>query len=294
MLAATTTSESRQLQSPNGQGPPSLDSKRDQPGLATTLPEQAAYFELSGVYLYTVLHEVENPLARILLVGAFPSERHNPSYVPWVRWARYLAARGIECLRFDYRGTGESTGGFEQMTFGHWIEDIKLLAGWLKIRQPLVPLVLHGLELGALLAGNAFAANIGEAFLSWAPPNNANEVLRASLFRRVAADNMFRSGTPRNRAAEYIRRLETDPIEVDGYEWSSILWRDSFDLELPVGMQGEGDFVSERQKPFRIVRLGNDAEPLVKGYKYETLNPDLSELFADNFQWIATSVAING
>ena len=59
------------------------------------LLERAGYFPVSGAHLYTVLHEVPDPLARVLLVGPFASERHN-SYLPWVRWARYLASRQIE------------------------------------------------------------------------------------------------------------------------------------------------------------------------------------------------------
>ena len=124
------------------------------------LVEHAGYCKVSGAYLYTVLHEVPDPLARVLLIGPFASERHN-SYLPWVRWARYLAAKGIEVLRYDYRGIGESTGIFEEMTFDHWSEDVELLADWLKSRSPEVPLVLHGLEIGALLAGNAFHSGIG-------------------------------------------------------------------------------------------------------------------------------------
>ncbi len=57
-----------------------------------TLLECAGYFTVSGADLYTVLHEVPKPVARVLLVGSFASERHF-SYHPWVRWARYLAAR---------------------------------------------------------------------------------------------------------------------------------------------------------------------------------------------------------
>ena len=89
--------------------------------------EHAGYRKVSGAYLFTVLHEVPDPLARVLLIGPFASERHN-SYLPWVRWARYLAAQGIEVLRYDYRGIGESTGLFEEMTFTHWIQDVELLA----------------------------------------------------------------------------------------------------------------------------------------------------------------------
>jgi hypothetical protein len=64
--------------------------------------EQAGYLEFRGDHLYSVLHGVPNPVARVLLVGPFASERYF-SYLPWVRWARYLADRRIEALRFDYR-----------------------------------------------------------------------------------------------------------------------------------------------------------------------------------------------
>src|SRR5579885_2046776 len=109
--------------------------------------EEAGYFPIGGVHLYTVLHTVPDPVGRVLLAGSFAHERHT-SYIPWVRWARYLAARGIECLRFDYRGIGESTGAFTEMSFDQWLEDVQSLAMWLKRRSPDLPLVLHGLEIG--------------------------------------------------------------------------------------------------------------------------------------------------
>ena len=61
--------------------------------------------------------------------------------------------------------------------------------------------MLHGLELGALLANKAFAADVGDALLLWAPPGNANDVLRAALLKRIAVDNMFRYGAERKRLA---------------------------------------------------------------------------------------------
>ena len=54
------------------------------------------------LFLYTVLHEVQDPRARVPLVGPFTLERHT-SYRAWVQWARYLAARRIEVLRYDLR-----------------------------------------------------------------------------------------------------------------------------------------------------------------------------------------------
>lgn len=253
--------------------------------------DRCGYFEVRGTHLYTVLHEVPDPLARVLLVGAFGPER-NTAYTPWVRWARYLALRGIECLRFDYRGMGESTGNFGDLSFEDWSEDVELMAEWLNRRPPGVPLVLHGLELGALLAGKAFAARLGDALLTWAAPASANEVLRPALQRRVTADNMFRYGGQRRAMADYIRQLETEPLEVDGYRWSSKLWNDSFRFEMPAALRLDGSDVFDGNRPFRAVSLDRSAEPLVKGALSVVVNPDLSGLFADNFEWIASALAI--
>ena len=256
--------------------------------------EQAGFFEAKGAHLYTVLHGAVDPLARILLVGPFASERHL-SYIPWVRWARYLAARRIECLRYDYRGIGESTGLFEEYSFENWIEDVELLAAWFKSRSPDLPLILHGLELGALLAGHAFVKGVGDGLLLWAPPRNANLSLRAALLHRVAVDHAFKYGDERKPASHYIRQLETGHfLDVDGYQWSGRLWRESFQLELPAGLEEESTAASVWKKPVRHVKLDSKAAPLVKGSSvgYENINRDFTYLFSDNFEWIARAVAL--
>jgi alpha-beta hydrolase superfamily lysophospholipase len=258
------------------------------------LLEQAGYFEVSGAHLYTVLHGVADPVARVLLVGPFASERHR-SYIPWVRWARYLAARRIECLRYDYRGIGESTGAFEDMSFENWIEDVELLAGWLKARSPDLPFALHGLELGALLAAKTFETGVGDALLLWAPPASANQALRATLLRCIGMDNMFKYGDERKLVSDYLRQLESGhSIEVDGYHWSAKLWHDSLSFELPVGMESESTAASACNRPVRTVNLDRHAAPLIKGSSvgYEALHKDFGGMFADNIEWIVKALAI--
>src|ERR1700691_4478826 len=131
-----------------------MPSMQTYPQSKTTLPEEAGYRTVAGAHLYTVLHGATTPVARVLLVGPFASERQN-SYLPWVRWARHLAARNIEVLRFDYRGVGESLGLFKDIIFKDWHADLQFLTDWFASRTPALPLILHGLEMGALLAAKS-------------------------------------------------------------------------------------------------------------------------------------------
>jgi hypothetical protein len=253
------------------------------------IAEHAGYCKVSGASLYTVLHEVPNPLARVLLIGPFASERHN-SYLPWVRWARYLAAKGIEVLRYDYRGIGESTGTFEETGFDHWREDVELLAAWLKSRSPQAPLVLHGLEIGALLAANAFHNGIGDGLLLWSPPANAQQALRSTILRWVGLEYLYKPSEEVRPAAEYFRQLEEQGafVEVEGYQWSGSLWRDSFGVNLPGSMIDDSTAASAYDRPVRIVKLDKRAAPLVRGgfVGYDEAK-DFNWLFAPNADWIA-------
>jgi hypothetical protein len=255
------------------------------------LPEQAGYFAVPGAHLYTVLHQVPEPVARVLLVGSFASERHF-SYHSWVRWARYLAARGIEVLRYDYRGIGESTGVFEEMSFENWVEDIQLLSDWVTARSPSVPLFLHGLEIGAILAAKTFQRGIGDALLMWSPPTSANHALRSSLLRWAGLEQLWESPENRRSASEYIRQLEQGlPIEVQGYQWSSRLWRDSFHFDMPINLEREPSFCGPSEKPVKTIKFGKDSNSLVMPYsRYDEVR-DLTWLYSESFEWVASALA---
>lgn len=258
----------------------------------TEAQEQAGYFPVPGAHLYSVLHQVTNPVARVLLAGPFASERQF-SYNPWVRWARYLAARQIEVLRYDYRGVGESTGVFTEMTFEHWHEDIELLAHWVASQSPSVPLLLHGVEMGAILAAKCFNHGLGNALLLWSPPANANHSLRAILRRWAGMEQLFESPDNRKPANEYIRELEQgSSIEVHGYEWSSRLWRESASFHMPPNMADATSTLSSDGKPIKIVTFGKDAKSLVMPFRRYEEGQDLTGLYSSTFNWISEVLAL--
>jgi hypothetical protein len=261
---------------------------------ASALAEHAGYFPVPGAHLYTVLHAVEAPLARVLLVGSFASERHT-SYRPWLQWARYLAARRIEVLRFDYRGVGESTGVFTEMTLDSWVDDVERLSAWFRKREGHVPLLMHGLEMGGLLAARAFHSGETDALLLWSAPVNANKVLRSTLQRWIGPQQLRKPEQDRRPASHYFRLLDAgESVEVDGYEWSGELWRQSLSFELPATMIPPNDPANSYRRPVRVVQLGKSAAPLVLGGLLQGFEEgkDFSWLFAPNYEWITSSLGI--
>lgn len=256
------------------------------------LREQAGYFEVPGAHLYTVLHHVAEPVARVLLIGPFGSER-TYSYHPWVRWARYLAQRRVEVLRYDYRGIGESTGVFEEMSFEHWSEDVRLLVGWFANRSPGVPLLLHGLEVGAILAGRIFHEGKGDALLLWSPPENANQALRSTLLQWAGLQQMLDSPDSRIPGSEYIRRLEKGSyVDVQGYHWAGRLWQESFTFDLPSALNDESAAALCYKLPVRNCKLGKEASPLVKPFRGYLEVKDFTWLYSENFSWIASVLSL--
>lgn len=261
---------------------------------ATTkvLEEHAGYIPVPGADLYGMLHRAARPQARALLVGPFASERQF-AYPVWARWARYLAARGIEALRYDHRGTGESTGDFESATFERWCADVEVLTGWLARQRPECPVLLHGVELGAVLAGRCFAAGMGDGLLLWSPPANANQALRTILRRWAGIEQFYGSPENRKSASEYIHELEDGKsIEVHGYVWTSRLWRESFEFGIPDGMKHEGPLVDSRGRPAKVSTFGAKAGALTMPYRRYEGDQDCSVIYSSTYMWVAEALRL--
>jgi pimeloyl-ACP methyl ester carboxylesterase len=171
------------------------------------------------------------------------------SHITWVRWARALAGAGFQTLRFDFRGTGESTGLFRDFTFTDWLQDITDAFERLHVDDGR-PTILCGLRIGALMAARAFSTGIGHGLLAWDPPDGGEAALMELLRRRLATD--FMEGTLGQRATreEYVDALLSgEVVTVEGYDWTRRLWQEAIGLPLAVPPPDD-------PRPWTLVSMG--------------------------------------
>lgn len=264
----------------------------------TKATEKIEFVDFKGFQLYTAIHRPSRVKAAVVLAGPFATERPY-SYTPWVRWARFLENNDFGVARFDYRGIGESSGTFSDISLAMWIEDIEFIAARAKKEFPNVPLILHGLGLGGLLGSIVFKEGIGDALLLWSAPASGEEALREGLMRRMAADY---AGTTGKRATwqDYMDELQSGKsIPVQGYPITGPLWNEATACKLYV--PGQKDSEADK-RPCRQVKLDKNAAPLIAGIGQwralnpslrigsVPLNPDLTPLFKENAEWMAQAV----
>ncbi|HRG99485.1 MAG TPA: alpha/beta hydrolase [Polyangiaceae bacterium] len=217
----------------------------------------------------------------VLLVGAMGLERAH-SHLVWVRWARHLARRGLDVLRFDYRGLGESTGEHAELTLDSCVEDVTRAVGLLRALHPSSPIALHGLRGGALCAARVFAAQSGQSLLLWEPPPSARAMLLEKLRHKLAAD--FGQGTreARRTRQDYIADLEAgERVDVEGYPWSRGLWLSTADspLVLPGADEPRRSLVVHLDGRSREGRASVDVPRPPFWGESRWLHPELSALF---------------
>jgi alpha/beta superfamily hydrolase len=202
--------------------------------------ESARYLDFAHGQLYTVTHAASRPQrGAVLLCGPFGVERER-AYLTLVQWARMLAARGFDVLRFDYRGTGESSGNFEDMTLAHWREDAACCAAQLSATTRGGAVIVHGVRLGALLAAELFDSGIGDGLLLWAPPQSAEALLRDTLRHNLIAQRMADPHAPPIVRETLVAALEAgEPVQVDGYCWTRALWNEARQHALRLPAPGE-------------------------------------------------------
>lgn len=137
--------------------------------------EQFAQFAVSGQRLYGMLHipDGDKPASgwpSVVVLHGFTGNRGGDHrLLPLL--SRFLAARGVASLRFDFRGSGESEGDFAEMTVAREVEDVEAASRYVRGLPLLDPerVMLLGFSMGGLVAALAAERVRPHRLALWAP-----------------------------------------------------------------------------------------------------------------------------
>lgn len=95
-----------------------------------------------------ILDEAKNPIAQAIYLHCFTCSKDHPASY---RLCKALTNHGIQVLRFDFTGLGNSEGEFSHTGFSSNINDIKAAVKYLK-ENHIAPCLLIGHSLGGIAA----------------------------------------------------------------------------------------------------------------------------------------------
>lgn len=171
--------------------------------------EQAVGFTSQGQGLWGMFHlpAGRGPHPAVLLLHGITASRIE-SHRLFVHLARALASRGIAALRFDFRGSGDSEGEFQDMTVPAEVADAKAALDWLTGRPE-----IDSARIGVL--GNSLGGMIAALLTA----RNPNLVRGLALWAAVASPDVFAAGAQQAAAPGSESPLEK--LARDGY---FLLW----------------------------------------------------------------------
>ena len=172
-----------------------------------------AQHRLFGVYHPPVLGDSMRSRAVLL---CYPGvEEYSGAHWAFRRLAGSLARRGCHVLRFDYFGTGDSSGELEEATLERWTNDVVQAAAELRDMSACRRISIVGMRLGAAVAMKACQSELKpRSLILWDPV-----VSGADYQRELHALNV------RRHVALLHGARRSSSVELSGYRVSPELQR---------------------------------------------------------------------
>lgn len=164
------------------------------------------------------------------------------------RVAVALADAGVPVLRFDYRGTGDSAGDFEETTPDDWRRDIAAAIAELQDLSGVGRVRLVGVRLGATLAAQvATDIRAVNSLVLWDPIINGDiyvKQLEQTHRRLLAAHGLHPAGRVANGELELVgfrvsKSLLQELRNVSLPEWSNLTSSGERTVRVVVGAGGD-------------------------------------------------------
>ncbi len=159
----------------------------------------------------------EEKVPAVILFHGFTGDKLEPHRM-FLKISRALEAKGISSFRFDFSGSGESDGNFEDMTVSNEIAEAKRILEYVQSHERIdqTRISLLGLSLGGMIAGTV-AGDLPDEIqrlVLLAPAGNMSEIV-ANMVRQVGADM---SMPYFDRAGDLVgRNFAIDIQAIDGF-----------------------------------------------------------------------------
>jgi len=218
----------------------------------TGVREEVGLFGADGSKIFACTH-LPSTRARSGLIICSPLHAeflHN--YRKEVMLARALAEAGIAVQRFHYRGTGNSEGKADDVTFPSMLEDTRVAVESFKEKAPISSIAFLGTRVGAGVA-SAAASDVSEGpLVLWEPVLDPEaylrQLFRVASIRELRHDSKMTPQT-RQRKRMSMEQLETDGVvDVLGYAVHRSLFRSLFQHRLP-------ETLGERPRDLLLLQL---------------------------------------
>ncbi len=117
--------------------------------------QHAIELEVRGKILRGMYHRPEegDTFPTLIMFHGFTGHKLEPHRM-FVKFSRMLSERGIAVVRFDFPGSGESDGDFEEMTFSGEVEEAQAILGYTRSLSAtdISRIGLLGLSMGGAVA----------------------------------------------------------------------------------------------------------------------------------------------
>jgi uncharacterized protein len=235
------------------------------------LNEHWLSFEVRNQRLHGMLHLPQTgnqPHPCVILLHGFTGNALEPHRL-FILMARLLAQNGIAAFRFDFRGSGNSEGGFEEMTPSREVEDAQAALRLLEARPDVLDrnrFGILGLSMGGMVAALTVGLEQVKALCLWAPA--APRIILNGLDTPAAVRGAFAAGFPN---AEFPAGIRFDPergvMDFGGNPVSSHFFEDTCQL-----------------KPFETVKNHQGASLVVHGDADPTVPWQIGQQYAAALQ----------
>lgn len=256
------------------------------------MPEQFVQFEVQGQRVYGMLHlpdgtsDTGKKVPAVAMCHGFTGNRIEAHRL-FVKAARHFVQHGIAVLRFDFRGSGESEGDFEQVTVSGEIADALAALQFLR-QQPHVDaerLGLIGLSLGGCVAACA-AAQDGrvKALVLWAAVGDLKELFISRwgepIRQQIETQGYWDMGGWKISKAFYEDAQQVEPLrEILRYDGATLIVHGTNDTSVPV----------DHAHRYHTAVRGTKRLHLIDGADHTFARSDWeTELFAVTLDWLKT------